>query len=269
MGPAPGFLQPSFQPSNSVAPSSSCPPQHVVHCLPGQVQLLGDQRHLLPLGFPLEDHACHSGRDLVGDAPRPAALVHHRRRTTRLDDRLDLRRLRCLAGGDPFGPDLGLISRHGGKDVRNQTPAGVPRSMPSLSDTKFTFSATSSSNSAVRPLAVQPRRSGRQTTTLLTLPARMSAKRRVMAERSSVVPVKVSVYQRTAWPAACWPLAHVSRLGRCCLPWAWGCWRLRQRIVLTIVTSTRSSRVCKRCWAGQRMPAAFPRSTRASPAAIW
>jgi len=117
---APSFLHPSFGRHNSSTPPGLDPPQHVVHCLPGQVQLLGDQRHLLPLGFPLEDHACHSGRDLVGDAPRPAALVHRRRHTTGLDDRLDPRRLRCFPGGDPFGPYLGLVSRHGGKDVRNQ-----------------------------------------------------------------------------------------------------------------------------------------------------
>jgi len=96
MEPAPNFLHVDFGRHNSSTPSTSGPPQYLVHGLPGQVQLPGDDSYLLPLGLHLEDHGLHRGRDLVGDALGPAALVHHRRRAARLDDRFDLRRLRRL-----------------------------------------------------------------------------------------------------------------------------------------------------------------------------
>src|SRR4051812_25391412 len=78
-------------------------------------------------------------------------------------------------------------------------PAGVPRSSPSLRLTRSTSRASRSSNSAVSPLAVRPRRSSRQTTTRATLPAATSARRRLKPGRSMVLPVNLSRYQRTGW----------------------------------------------------------------------
>ena len=119
--PAPSCLHVELFRHNSATPPGSGPPQHFIDRLPRQVQLPGDQRHLLLLPLHLQDHRLHGRRHLVGDALGPTALVDDRRRAARLDDGVDLGLLRCLACGDAFGTNLGLVARHGRQHVGDQT----------------------------------------------------------------------------------------------------------------------------------------------------
>ena len=73
-------------------------------------------------------------------------------------------------------------------------PAGVDRSSPSRSEMRLTLRWKRSSNSAVSPLAVRPRRSRRQTVSVETLPAAICRSRRLNPGRSITLPVKLSRY---------------------------------------------------------------------------
>jgi hypothetical protein len=123
MEPAPNFLHFDFGWHNSSTPSTSSPFQHLVHGLPRQVQLPGDHRHLLLLPLHLQDQPRHRGRHLVGDALGPAALVHRRRRPTRLEDGVDLGLLRRLARGDALAGVLKRFEEGGG--VAGKTEAEI------------------------------------------------------------------------------------------------------------------------------------------------